>query len=223
MSHSMSSPSSVTTPTSPGSGARALQLTLTIHKDATGYGMKVSGDNPVFVESVKANGAAQKAGLFAGDMILKVNGAQVRYSTHTEVVQFIKGEKLAQKFEFFFLNENLVLESPNVELTVQRSHRAHLRPSVVGVAPPSPLGNPRNSITAPLPVDLAKRREMEYSKMQTLSLMLDQERKNLDDLRGCGEVAKSSEIGRAEANIRTLQEQLKQMFGDVRRFFLGKI
>ena len=34
---------------------------------------KVSGDTPVYVESVKAGGAAQKAGLVAGDMIVKVN------------------------------------------------------------------------------------------------------------------------------------------------------
>lgn len=33
---------------------------------------KVSGDNPVYVESVKPGGAAQKAGLIAGDMISKV-------------------------------------------------------------------------------------------------------------------------------------------------------
>lgn len=34
---------------------------------------QVSGDNPVYVESVKPGGAAQKAGLMEGDMILKVN------------------------------------------------------------------------------------------------------------------------------------------------------
>lgn len=33
---------------------------------------QVSGDNPVYVESVKPGGAAQKAGLLEGDMILKV-------------------------------------------------------------------------------------------------------------------------------------------------------
>lgn len=33
----------------------------------------MSGDNPVFVESVKPGGAAQIAGLVAGDMILKVS------------------------------------------------------------------------------------------------------------------------------------------------------
>ena len=56
---------------------------------------------------------------------------------------------------------------------------------------------------------------MEYSKMHTLSLMLDQERKNLDNLKGSNEVNKGSDIVRAEANIRTLQEQLKQMCGDL--------
>lgn len=51
---------------------------------------QVSGDNPVYVESAKAGGAAQKAGLLQGDMILMVNGTNVRFSTHTLVVQLIK-------------------------------------------------------------------------------------------------------------------------------------
>jgi len=34
--------------------------------------LQVSGDNPVYVESVKPGGAAQIAGLVANDMILKV-------------------------------------------------------------------------------------------------------------------------------------------------------
>lgn len=73
------------------SDRKTLQLSLTIIKDSNGYGMKVSGDNPVYVESVKHGGAAQKAGLVAGDMILKVNGVDVKFSTHTQVVQLIKG------------------------------------------------------------------------------------------------------------------------------------
>lgn len=35
--------------------------------------LQVSGDNPVFVESVKPGGAAEIAGLVAGDMILRVS------------------------------------------------------------------------------------------------------------------------------------------------------
>lgn len=52
--------------------------------------MKVSGDNPVFVQSVKINCAAEKAGLHSGDKIIKVNGVNVTHSTHTEVVEMIK-------------------------------------------------------------------------------------------------------------------------------------
>lgn len=48
---------------------------------------QVSGDNPVYVESVKPGGAAQKAGLMEGDMILKVNDKQTPniffHKTHT--------------------------------------------------------------------------------------------------------------------------------------------
>lgn len=47
-------------------------LKIIINKDETGYGMKVSGDNPVYVQSVKDGGAAEKAGLHAGDKIIKV-------------------------------------------------------------------------------------------------------------------------------------------------------
>lgn len=52
--------------------------------------LQVSGDNPVYVESAKAGGAAQKSGLLQGDMILMVNGTNVRSSSHTHVVQLIK-------------------------------------------------------------------------------------------------------------------------------------
>lgn len=37
-----------------GAGAEVPVATLVVYKDDAGYGMKVSGDNPVFVVSVKA-------------------------------------------------------------------------------------------------------------------------------------------------------------------------
>jgi Rho guanine nucleotide exchange factor 12 len=45
---------------------------VVVNRDERGYGMKVSGDNPVYVQSVKEGGAAEKAGLHAGDKIIKV-------------------------------------------------------------------------------------------------------------------------------------------------------
>lgn len=59
---------------------------------------------------------------------------------------------------------------------------------------------------------------MEYSKMTTLRLMLDQEMKNLENLKQSSG-SNRNEIARAEATIAKLNEQLKQMCGEVRFFY----
>lgn len=115
-------------------------LELVIQKDKYGYGMKVSGENPVFVDSVKDGGAAFRAGLHAADMILRVNGHNVRFSTHAEVVQLMKATQ-------------------NVDLTVQRNARNFALPIGGSASGNTTPGTPtmtsqRNSITAPLPVDV---------------------------------------------------------------------
>ncbi|WAR06695.1 ARHGC-like protein [Mya arenaria] len=74
-----------TEPTSP-----LLQRVAIIQKDEKGYGLTVSGDNPVYVASVKPGGAAAKAGVQMGDKIIKVNGKLVINSNHPEVVKLIK-------------------------------------------------------------------------------------------------------------------------------------
>ncbi|XP_053668177.1 uncharacterized protein LOC128718580 [Anopheles marshallii] len=185
------------TPTreSAANGSMAMQtLVLTVNKDATGYGMKVSGDKPVFVESVKPGGAARRAGLMPDDMILKVNGTSVRALTHTNVVELIKASDV-------------------VELTVQRGSNRMQRPSpsTNSIAPMTPVAQ-RNSITAPQPVDCAKQREMEVHKMNTLQLMLDQVKKNRDNL-----IASNKprvEVERANATIQKLEKELQQMLGE---------
>lgn len=117
-------------PNNPAEKPKALILELTIIRDKFGYGMKVSGETPVFVDSVKDGGAAHRAGLHASDMILRVNGNNVRFCSHAEVVQLMKATQ-------------------NVELTVQRSGKPH-----AAIAPSTPTSQ-RNSITAPLPVDVS--------------------------------------------------------------------
>lgn len=115
----------------------------------------MSGDNPVYVESVKPGGAAQKAGLLEGDMILKVGGTNVRSSTHVNVVHLIK-------CKFFFLIVSIGIScfvfvsiaSANVELTVQRNNYKMPRPSSVSVSPSTPLAQ-RGGITGPKPVDVS--------------------------------------------------------------------
>jgi hypothetical protein len=58
---------------------------------------------------------------------------------------------------------------------------------------------------------------MEQFKVQTLNLMLDQERKTLENLKNknSDSVSHRAEIARAEQNIRKLRDQLQQSCGEV--------
>uniref|UniRef100_A0A672SXG9 Rho guanine nucleotide exchange factor 12-like n=1 Tax=Sinocyclocheilus grahami TaxID=75366 RepID=A0A672SXG9_SINGR len=67
-----------------------VQRCVIIQKDESGFGLTVSGDNPVFVQLVKEDGAAMRAGVQTGDRIIKVNGTLVTHSNHVEVVKLIK-------------------------------------------------------------------------------------------------------------------------------------
>lgn len=59
---------------------------------------------------------------------------------------------------------------------------------------------------------------MEISRMTTLRLMMDQEKKNLENLKSSSN-RNSNDIVRAEANITALGEQLRQMCGEVSDIF----
>lgn len=61
-----------------------------IHRDEDGFGLRVGGQNPVFVDCVHENGAAWKAGVRKNDRIIKVNGTLVRSYDHQRVVQMIQ-------------------------------------------------------------------------------------------------------------------------------------
>jgi predicted metalloprotease with PDZ domain len=50
------------------------QKNVIIQRDRYGYGLIVSGDNPVYVLSVREGGAAQRAGIDVDDQIIKVRG-----------------------------------------------------------------------------------------------------------------------------------------------------
>ncbi|XP_023248166.1 rho guanine nucleotide exchange factor 12 isoform X2 [Copidosoma floridanum] len=209
-----------------GIGEAVPVATVVVYKDQMGYGMKVSGDKPVYVQSVKEGGAAERAGLHAGDKIIKVDGVNVMQSTHTEVVELIKA-------------------STQVVLTVQQqshptmatglSSSHHHRPtslstSSVLVSPVQGTSLHRAStapascterITGPQPVDNEKMRQLETQRIFTLQLMLENEQSHVDKLRS--ELAKQTaagnansivslqtELGNAERRCNKLQEQLDQ-------------
>ncbi|XP_067102177.1 rho guanine nucleotide exchange factor 12 isoform X1 [Osmerus mordax] len=73
-----------------GKSCGLVQRCVIIQKDENGFGLTVSGDNPVFVQLVKDDGAAMRAGVQTGDRIIKVNGTLVTHSNHVEVVKLIK-------------------------------------------------------------------------------------------------------------------------------------
>nr|XP_037875661.1 uncharacterized protein LOC101742925 isoform X3 [Bombyx mori] len=151
-------------------------LTVTVVRDEHGYGMKVSGDNPVFVQSVKEHGAAWRAGLRAGDRILRVDSIPVHHHTHQQVVHMIRA-------------------NPTTVLTVQQNTSRHKTP-----------------ITAPVPVNSEKQRQLEVSKVHTMRLMLEQEQKYIRDLRNelskVPDVRKQAQLEAAELRCSKLQHEI---------------
>ena len=77
---------------SPIPSAAERTRTLNVTRDDQGFGLTLSGDRPVSVQTVRPGGAAHRAGIREKDVIVKVNGAHVTQSTHTEVVDLIAGK-----------------------------------------------------------------------------------------------------------------------------------
>ena len=71
-----------------------VQRTVIVTKDVDGFGLTVSGDHPVFVQTVRPEGSASRAGVRQGDRILKVNGTTVTASNHLEVVKLISSTEI---------------------------------------------------------------------------------------------------------------------------------
>ncbi|XP_063911076.1 rho guanine nucleotide exchange factor 11 isoform X3 [Zophobas morio] len=164
---------------------------VVVNRDERGYGMMVSGDNPVYVQSVKEGGAAEKAGLHAGDKIIKVNDVNVISSTHTEVVDLIRS-------------------SSQVVLTVQQrsgNQKVMGSPSVHN----RPLTTP-SRITGPQPVDHEKQYQLQLEKEQHYRLMIEKEQRYIDVLRSqiasSPDEKKYSELSKTEKNLQTLQAML---------------
>ena len=65
---------------------------LIVRRDEVGYGLTLSGDQPVFVQTVRGGGAADRAGIQENDCMLRVNGQRVTEASHQEVVGLIQGD-----------------------------------------------------------------------------------------------------------------------------------
>ncbi|XP_060080140.1 delphilin-like [Ylistrum balloti] len=63
------------------------------------FGFVIKGNNPVFIETVDPGGAAERAGLQPGDLIMKLNGIDVRRCGHSHLVQLFQDSGSAPLIE----------------------------------------------------------------------------------------------------------------------------
>ncbi|XP_069080973.1 rho guanine nucleotide exchange factor 12 isoform X2 [Pleurodeles waltl] len=186
-----------------------VQRCVIIQRDENGFGLTVSGDNPVFVQSVKDDGAAMRAGVQTGDRIIKVNGTLVTRSNHLEVVQLIKsGSYVALTVQ------GRPPGSPQIPLADSEVESLTFGSNM---APHSP-GITLNTERITSPVLMGEENSFVHSqKVEILRKMLHQEMEQLQSLQEDYGRAPSSrlhkEIQEAKKHIPQLQEQLSKATG----------
>ena len=102
---------------SPIPSAAERTRTLNVTRDDQGFGLTLSGDRPVSVQTVRPGGAAHRAGIREKDVIVKVNGAHVTQSTHTEVVDLIAGKRVILFLSVFPVLDNNAMASVQAAFT----------------------------------------------------------------------------------------------------------
>ncbi|XP_039940903.1 rho guanine nucleotide exchange factor 12 isoform X2 [Hirundo rustica] len=190
-----------------------VQRCVVIQRDENGFGLTVSGDNPVFVQSVKEDGAAMRAGVQTGDRIIKVNGTLVTHSNHLEVVKLIKsGSYVALTVQ------GRPPGSPQIPLAdsdVDLAAFGHMSPIMASPHSPGTSGNAER-ITSP--VLMGEENNIVHSqKVEILRKMLQKEQERLQVLQEeYGRTPSTrllKEIQEAKKHIPQLQEQLSKATG----------
>ncbi|NXJ90000.1 ARHGC factor, partial [Corythaixoides concolor] len=190
-----------------------VQRCVVIQRDENGFGLTVSGDNPVFVQSVKEDGAAMRAGVQTGDRIIKVNGTLVTHSNHLEVVKLIKsGSYVALTVQ------GRPPGSPQIPLADSEADLAafgHMSPIMTSPHSPGTSGNAER-ITSPVLVG-EENNIVHNQKVEILRKMLQKEQERLQSLQE--EYSRSpttrllKEIQETKKHIPQLQEQLSKATG----------
>uniref|UniRef100_W5M213 Rho guanine nucleotide exchange factor 12 n=1 Tax=Lepisosteus oculatus TaxID=7918 RepID=W5M213_LEPOC len=158
-----------------------VQRCVIIQRDDNGFGLTVSGDNPVFVQLVKEDGAAMRAGVQTGDRIIKVNGTLVTHSNHVEVVKLIKSGSYVA---LTVLGRPPGL--PQIPLTEVEGDAGPLGHGGSSVTSPHSPGqtagehtsSPSDRITAPVPV-WEENNIVHNQKVDILQKMLSKEQQDL--------------------------------------------
>jgi len=178
-----------------------VQRCVMIQKDDKGYGLTVSGDNPVFVQSVKPDGAAARAGVQQGDKIIRVNGNSALQLNHTDVVKLIKSGSCVVL---------MLLGKSSGQLKSMESK--------------DNTGSNKR-VTAPQPVDQEKEEDMRQQKIQTIEKMLTLQQEECEKVRKLYHKNPSEkvqgELNEKEKTVRALENQLRQMTGEYQTDYTG--
>ncbi|XP_069802587.1 rho guanine nucleotide exchange factor 12 isoform X2 [Dendropsophus ebraccatus] len=177
-----------------------VQRCVIIQRDENGFGLTVSGDNPVFVQSVKEDGAAMRAGVQTGDRIIKVNGTLVTHSNHLEVVKLIKsGSYVALTVQ------GRPPGSPHIPLSESDPF------SPLHTSPVNHGHGPLERITSPILMG-EENNIMHNQKLDILKKMLQKEKEQLqssqEEYNSSPSARLFKEIQDTKKHIQQLQEQL---------------
>uniref|UniRef100_A0A8D0KNC0 Rho guanine nucleotide exchange factor 12 n=1 Tax=Salvator merianae TaxID=96440 RepID=A0A8D0KNC0_SALMN len=194
-----------------------VQRCVIIQRDENGFGLTVSGDNPVFVQSVKEDGAAMRAGVQTGDRIIKVNGTLVTHSNHLEVVKLIKsGSYVALTVQ------GRPPGSPQFTLAdseMDPSTFGHMSPNMASPHSPGASGNTER-ITSPVLMG-EENNIVHNQKVEILRKMLQKEQERLQSLQEDYNRTLASrllkDIQEAKKHIPQLKEQLSKAIGSTQK------
>lgn len=162
---------------------------MVVTRQVDGYGLTVTGDHPVFVHTVKPDGAAFHAGVRQGDKILKVNGMPVTASNHLEVVRMISGGQTVALTLLGPPPEPLTLDVR--EVLQMRAHES------------------RAVITEPILIENERKEEWKRKRVKIIRQMLDEERRHVESLRETS--VEGIQLERALQRIESLQNQLRNI------------
>nr|XP_008162754.1 rho guanine nucleotide exchange factor 12 isoform X3 [Chrysemys picta bellii] len=190
-----------------------VQRCVIIQRDENGFGLTVSGDNPVFVQSVKEDGAAMRAGVQTGDRIIKVNGTLVTNSNHGDVVKLIKsGSYVALTVQGRPPGSSQI---PLADSEVDPAAFGHMSPIMTSPHSPGTSGNAER-ITSPVLMG-EENNIVHNQKVEILRKMLQKEQERLQSLQEDYSRAPTSrllkEIQETKKHIPQLQEQLSKATG----------
>ncbi|XP_041657068.1 rho guanine nucleotide exchange factor 12 [Cheilinus undulatus] len=200
-----------------------VQRCVIIQRDENGFGLTVSGDNPVFVQLVKEDGAAMRAGVQTGDRIIKVNGTLVTHSNHIEVVKLIKsGSYVALTVlgrppglpQIPLDEEEEEEKEEGAEVSMPSSLSAPHSPALPGGQQHSPITSiPQEPISSSL-LDGDENKTTHSQKADALQKMITKEQQDLqvkeEEYSRNPQPKLLKEIQEAKKHISLLQEQLSK-------------